>query len=318
MRPAIALDGAVLRANVRAFAALGAPVAAVVKHDGYGWGAARLAFELDREVESYVVADADEFWRLRPVTLHVIRILSEVSPSEAGAIVAHGGIPNVASREGLDALPRGARVRVGFIDAAGWSGIAFADAADFGAACAQRDLACELWMHVTAAERAEALDADFVRACTAFRASGARIAGIDAASTASATPARAHDRVRIGAGLFGAKLGADVATTCAIRVTAPVVRRHAPGDVAWAGYGERQVPAERPLTVYRFGYGDGAPSGLEGTDAILSLGMQYVTRASADPVAHWIAIGPHTDLDDLALRSGVRAHELIVALGRSA
>ncbi|MEA2690043.1 MAG: hypothetical protein QOD51_2650, partial [Candidatus Eremiobacteraeota bacterium] len=60
MEPAISLDGDTLRANVAAFAALGAPVAAVVKHDGYGWGARRLARELDGVVESYFVSDEDE------------------------------------------------------------------------------------------------------------------------------------------------------------------------------------------------------------------------------------------------------------------
>ncbi|MBV8581236.1 MAG: alanine racemase, partial [Candidatus Eremiobacteraeota bacterium] len=59
MGPAITLDGAALRANAAAFAALGAPVAAVLKNDGYGWGARRLARELDAVVESYVVADED-------------------------------------------------------------------------------------------------------------------------------------------------------------------------------------------------------------------------------------------------------------------
>jgi len=73
VRPRITLAGPILRANVRAYAALGSPIAAVVKNDGYGWGAARVAREIDDLVESYVVADEAEFWALRMRTRRPIR-----------------------------------------------------------------------------------------------------------------------------------------------------------------------------------------------------------------------------------------------------
>jgi hypothetical protein len=49
--------------------------------------------------------------------------------------------------------------------------------------------------------------------------------------------------------LFGARLGGDVATTCAIRVDAPVVEWFAPGVVGWAGYGDIAVPANRGIAI---------------------------------------------------------------------
>jgi hypothetical protein len=75
---------------------------------------------------------------------------------------------------------------------------------------------------------------------------------------------------------------------CAIRLRAPFVRSYAPGSTA--------APAERPVNVSRFGYGDRAPKGLVHTHDILSIGMQYVMR-SAQPEPALLIIGPHTDLD---------------------
>ncbi len=76
MRPRVELEGSILRRNVRAFTAFGAPVAAVVKNDGYGWGAARIVREIDEVVESYVVTDETEFWALRMHTRRPIRLLA--------------------------------------------------------------------------------------------------------------------------------------------------------------------------------------------------------------------------------------------------
>ncbi|MDQ6943661.1 MAG: alanine racemase, partial [Candidatus Eremiobacteraeota bacterium] len=101
MRPEITLDSAALRANVAAFAALGAPVAAVVKHDGYGWGARLLARELDAVVESYVVSDEDELAALRPATDKPVRLLFDAAPGRLARVLALGGIPNVSSRAAL-------------------------------------------------------------------------------------------------------------------------------------------------------------------------------------------------------------------------
>lgn len=319
MRPDITLDGDALRANVAAFAALGAPVAAVVKHDGYGWGARRLARELDGVVESYVVTDDDELAALRPATAKPVRLLTDAPPGRLGRVLDLGGIPNVASRLALaeaaaEAAARGGlTVRIGILDAAGWSTIRPQDAAAFAAAVAGTGIAVELWTHVTSETRAAAILEGFVAATRAFEAAGVRVASVDAAGTASARRGLAFDRLRVGVGLFGSRLGSSVDNRCALRVVAPVVRLFAPGEAAWAGYGD--MPTEnRPVAVLRCGYGDGFPKALADGADILSVGMQYTARVMHDGVDVRALIGDADDVDELAARAGVSSHELVVGL----
>jgi alanine racemase len=320
MQPAIDLDGRALRANVAAFAALGAPVAAVVKADGYGWGARRLARELDEVVESYVVADEDELAALRPATAKPIRLLADARPGRLAAVHELGGIPNVSTRAALDeaaalaAACGGLTVRVGVLDAAGWAAVLPADVPAFAAALVGRQLRVELWTHVTSRARA----ATMLAACRAARdilaAAGVAVVSVDLASTAAASSELAADRLRIGIGLFGARLGTAVATTSAIRLRAPLVRRAAPGTYHWAGYGDVVAPADRSLAVVRCGYGDGLPMTLAGSGDILSIGMQYTTRAVSDGADAELLIGAADDLDALAARAGITPHELVVGL----
>jgi alanine racemase len=313
----------VLRANVRAYAALGAPVAAVVKNDGYGWGAARLAREIDELVDSYIVADVAEFWALRMRTRRPIRLLAAADPAEIAAVCAHGGIPNVTTADAVRAAGvyaaqarRDVTVRVGIIDAAGWSGIAAADAGAFAELCAREGLRVEMWTHITSAARRAATLNAFDAAVVVFRNAQADIAGTDCASTAWATAARRGERLRIGAGLFGARLSGNVATACAIRVDAPVVQVFAPGTVRWAGYGDIPVPAHRGVAVLRCGYGDGFPKELAGDDDILSVGMQYTSILADSASGEYALIDEDSSLDDLACRVGLGPHEFIVGLAK--
>lgn len=324
MRPRIELAGSIMRANVRAYAALGAPVAAVVKNDGYGWGAARIVREIDDVVESYVVADEAEFWALRMHTRRPIRCLAQTAPAAIAAICAHGGIPNVETRAGVDAAAafatqagRPVTIRVGIVDAAGWSGIAAAHAGAFAALCARADLRVELWTHISSPDRFARTRHDFAAAVGAFRAAGAEVAGTDVASTAWAPAAGSGERIRIGAGLFGARLGGKVEALCAIRVDAPLVAWHAPGCRQWAGYGNIAIPPDRGVAILRCGYGDGLPKELAGDDDILSVGMQYTTRLAGSPLpASYALIDERSDLDLLARRTGLGPHQLIVGLAQ--
>ncbi len=320
MRPEKWLDGWALRANVAAFAALGAPVAAVLKNDGYGWGARRLARELDAVVESYVVADEEELAALRPATWHPIRLLADVPAGQLGRVVALGGIPNVSTAESAAAAVaeaqrrHGLLVRVGIHDAAGWSAIRPNDAPAFAARLAGSGVAVELWTHLSSPARAEAQLAGLSAARRSFAAAGVPVASADAASTASASPATAYDRLRIGAGLFGARLGNRVETRCALRLRAPLVRSYSPGGLAWAGYGDQPVPPSAQIVVLRCGYGDGWPQGMSGTADILAVGMQYTTRLSQRGLDPCVLIGEDDDLDELAARAGIGCHQLVVGL----
>jgi alanine racemase len=207
-------------------------------------------------------------------------------------------------------------VRIGIVDAAGWSGIAPQDAAAIGARCAGAGLQVELWTHITSAtRRSDALRA-FAACVSAFAASGATIAGTDVASTAWASAGFAGTRMRIGAGLFGARLGAGADLRCAIRVDAPVVDWFAPGTLDWAGYGDVAIPADRGVAILRCGYGDGLPKKLAGDDDILSVGMQYTIRLADNPSREHALIDHRSDLDQLADRLDVGPHELITGLAQ--
>ncbi|HYW55082.1 MAG TPA: alanine racemase [Dongiaceae bacterium] len=320
MRPVASLDGAVLRANAAAFAALGAPVAAVVKHDGYGWGARLLARELDAVVESYVVGDEDELAALRPATGKPVRLLLDAAPGRLARVLALGGIPNVSSRAALAeaaavaAARGGLTVRVGVLDAAGWASIPPGDAGAFAQAMAGTGLAVELWTHVISAARGGAILDAFMAARGAFERAGVPVIATDAASTASSRRGLAFDRLRIGAGLFGARLGASVDTHCALRLAAPVVRTFAPGEAGWAGYGDTRVVRDRAVAVVRCGYGDGLPKSFADGVDILSVGMQYTARVMHDATDARVLIGAADDVDTLAARAGISPHELVLRL----
>jgi len=323
MKPRISLVGSILRANVRAYAALGSPVAAVVKNDGYGWGAARIAREIDDLVESYIVADEAEFWALRMRTRRPIRLLEAADPARIAALCSHGAVPNVTTSEAVAAAGafgaaagQPVTIRIGIVDSAGWAGIAPAAAPDFAALCAAHDVRVELWTHITSAARSEQTVNAFESALVAFRDARVACVGTDCASTAWAASERSRDRVRIGAGLFGARIGGAVATGCAIRVDAPLVAWYPRGTVRWAGYGETPVPAHRGVAVLRCGYGDGYPKELAGDDDILSVGMQYTTRLAESAAGEHALIDERSDLDQLAFRAGLGAHELILGLAQ--
>jgi alanine racemase len=314
------LDGGVLRANVAAFAALGAPVAAVVKNDGYGWGARRLARELDGVVESFVVGDLDELAALRPATAKPVRLLSDAPPGMLGRLLDLGGIPNVSTRTTLaeaagEAARRGGlTVRIGVLDGALWSAIAPQDAPSFATSVAEAGLAVELWTHISSATRAGAILDGFLAAQRSFEAAGVRIVSLEGAATSGARRGLAFDRLRVGVGLFGSRLGASVDTACALRINAPIVRRIGPGERAWAGYGDTPIPANRPAVVLRCGYGDGLPRGFSGSADILSVGMQYTVRLTSEDRDPCELIGGHDDVDALAARAGITPHELVIGL----
>jgi alanine racemase len=315
----ITLDGDALRANAAAFAALGAPVAAVVKHDGYGWGARRLVRELDEVVESYVVTDADELADVRVATAKPVRLLADAPPGGLARVLELGGIPNVSNRTALaeasgEAARRGGlTVRIGILDAAGWSSIRPEDARAFAAALAPAGLSVELWTHVTSTSRARAILEGFVAAQRTFADAGVRVTSTDVASTGSARRGLACDRLRIGLGLFGARLGSSVDNRCALRIAAPVVRRFEPGEVSWAGYGDTPVE-DRPVAVLRCGYGDGFPKALADGADILSVGMQFTARVLHDGADPRVLVGASDDVDELAARAGMTSHEFVVGL----
>jgi alanine racemase len=147
-----------------------------------------------------------------------------------------------------------------------------------------------------------------------FEEAGVRVVATDAASTASSRRGLAFDRLRVGAGLFGARLGASVDIRCALRVTAPVARTFAPGEAGWAGYGDTRVVPNLGVAVVRCGYGDGLPKSFADGVDILSVGMQYTARVMHEGLDARVLIGAADDVDTLAARSGTIPQELVTGL----
>jgi len=145
VRPSIRLRPGLLRSNVSAWRAYcGVPLRAVVKADGYGWGASRLVSALDDVVQGYCVADLDEFRLLRAATRLPIVIFDDVPAEHMAEVLEQDGLPNVSALDQLLAADawaaangRRPTVRVALRAAVGWSGIGCAEASAFAHAVAR-------------------------------------------------------------------------------------------------------------------------------------------------------------------------------------
>jgi alanine racemase len=332
LRPHAYLDADSLHANALAWRAhAGVPVRAVVKSDGYGWGARTVVRAVDDAVDGYYVNDWDEFEEVRELTARPIATLSAMSADQTHGLLDRGGIPTLSSLGGLDAADAWARshgtrarVRIALRSAIGWAGLAPDDVPRFATALAQRELDVELSSHITdpslQREQTEAFDA----ALAAFRAAGVGVVGNDLASTLPLAHADARANadvtqrscVRVGVGLFGARFGSRCDVVCAIRVRAPVIDTFAARGQN-VGYGTRLAPNDGYLTVVRCGYGNGFPRVRDAHLGILAVGMQFTTLHSRESFAAqtFDLIGRETDLDALAAAAEMPVQQLVAGLG---
>ena len=296
---------------------------AVVKADGYGWGAARLVRCTEPEVEGFFAGDAGEAREIRPLTRRPIAVLTACGPDETVALLEEGFVPNVASLDALAAAGRWARghgdparIRVGIVPAAGWSGL-LPDAVEaFAKAAASAHVEIELWTHLTAPELWAAQHARFDAAVAQFKAAGARVTGTDVASTlpSARESQRSSSRVRIGVGLFGASFDGPK-LRCAIRIDAPVTDVLPAGAVASAGYRSAERIDAPWLAVVRCGYSDGLPSRLAGFNKIVSVGMQYAVLARTGPEkvgGTFRLLDESSDLCMFLANTGITPHEFVV------
>ncbi|MGH7660601.1 MAG: alanine racemase [Vulcanimicrobiaceae bacterium] len=320
------MDG-VVRANARRWREhAGVPVWAVVKANGYGWGASRIVRAVEDEIEGFFVADAAEASEIRPLTTRPIAVLAATGPDETIELLRQGSIPNVASLDALAAAgawaqerAAPARIRVGIVPAAGWSGLLEDAVEPFARAAGTARVEIELWTHLTAPELWDAQRRRFESALRRFRDAGAAIAGTDVASTLASAREKhsGASRVRIGIGLFGASLGGPQ-LECAIRIDATVTDVLPSDAVASTGYRAERITAPW-LAVVRCGYSDGLPSRLAGRGDILSVGMQYAVLARSAPEKAGQAIrllDTSSDLCMLLENTGISPHEFVVGLGR--
>src|SRR5581483_11240465 len=136
---------------------------------------------LEPVADGFVVADLDEFVRVRALTTRPVTVLADVATSELGRVLDAGGLPNVSSPGALAAATawsgrtgRRARVRVGIRNSLGWAGVNPQDVGAFAPALAAAPLDVELWTHITD-PRAEAKQRSaFEAAQSALRAAGVR------------------------------------------------------------------------------------------------------------------------------------------------
>ncbi len=331
MHPAIELDLQTLAQNARAWRDLAAPAEsiAVVKANGYGWGLRSIVPALEPVASAFCVSDADELRALRELTDKPAIVLSTAGLGEVQEVLTPGALPSIATGDELRvaravALERSIplQVRVGLRPAALWSGFWPDELRAFAPSLAAAGAAVNLWTHLTAPEQWSAQMAAFEQSEQMLREAGVRIAATDVLSTFPlARGLRAGTGVRVGVGLFGATGGAAVpGVRCALRMRAPVTRIEEVAAGTPLGYGGRNLAMDQRIVTARCGYADGLPQHLEGTDDILSVGMQYLTmRAPAQASSgEVVLLDEHTGLDAFAKAAGRLPHELITALGNSA
>lgn len=328
MRPVYRLDLDIVARNAEAWAAhAGVPIRAVVKCDGYNWGAPRLARALAAHCEAFCVADADELAELRPHAALPIVVLGAVGPERLADVLDAGGIPTVDTRDELAIASewaatreRALTVRVGVLPAAGWSGLTLEALAAFAPALADEDVRVELWTHLTDPARAVEQSARLQEAAALLRREGVDVVRVESAATFSAADGSAGgESARIGVGLFGATGGTPVpGVTCAISLEATIVRAETFPAGAFVGYGTRALDAETRIASVRCGYGDGFPR--QNGGRVLAVGMQYALLRAEDEEAGATVrmIDAKTDLDALAARSGRSVHEMVASLGAAA
>jgi alanine racemase len=331
LRPAISLDANVLAANARAWSEFaGVPVRAVVKCDGYGWGAGAIVRALRGTVQSYCVADADELRALRAHTSAPAIVFGAVPLARFGEVLDAGAQPTISNAQELAAAAqwfgahsRPLRVRVGIRMAAAWSGLDPADLALFALELRAASAEVEAWTHITDMNDAQRQLSIFENALRELSRAGVRVTESDVCSTFPlAGGIRSGSSVRIGVGLFGATGGPAVpGVACALRFSAPVIRveRHSAGTRI--GYGGTMLGMDCTVAILRSGFGDGLPASIEGKNGVLMAGMQYsAVRADAlgPDAREYLWLDRHADLDDFARAAGRPVHEIVTQLGSCA
>ncbi len=329
----LTIDDAAVRANWRALDRMGAAeTGAVVKADGYGLGAGRMARALAAEgARTFFVADASEGGAVRAALGPGPRIFvfGGHMAGDTPAIRDGGLIPL------LNAPAQWAR------HAAALPGAPFGVQLDTG--MSRLGASPEDWPALRAAMPAPALVISHL-ACAddpadamneAQRAAfDAMTAGLDAPRSLAATggtllgPAYHHDLVRPGIGLYGGAPFAHAAPVVALSL--PVIQtRRVPAGAA-AGYGAAWRAA-RPSTLATVsgGYADGLHRALTGGATLwagdvpcplagrvsMDLLIVDVTDAPGPPEALDI-LGPRQGIDALAAAAGTIGYEVLTSLGR--
>jgi alanine racemase len=333
LAPRCELDDNLAVANARIWRErAGGRMRAVLKSDGYGWGARRLARVLENEVEGFYILDPAEAHALSGASSRPLFLLGFCPERQLKKMLERGVTPNISTLAELDAVLDFARagtvtVRVGLAPAVSWNGVLpehtqiFADRL-----AAERRIRVELWTHFTSIENQVHELSAFNRFAATFRSAGVNIAGIDTANSAALARGIRDESgaARIGIGLFGAFCSQVPELRCALRLNAQIVARRESRDDLRIGYARLRPTPGRFVETLRIGYGDGWPRGLVGKKIILpegeawiaGTGMQHtVLTHDLPPQGHRTLIHSATDIVSLCAATALSAHELVLALG---
>ena len=330
----LTIDLAAIAANWRALDAMGdAETGAVVKADGYGLGAARVARALaDAGARSFFVADASEGAAVRAAVEGGtgLYVFGGHQDGDTDAIRAHRLIPLLNSpeqwrrhRDALPGAPFGVQLdtgmsRLGF-QPADWRALREEIAA------AGPDLVIS---HLACADEPE--HPQNAEQLGAFRE---MTGGMEAPRSLAATGgtllgAEYHfDLVRPGIGLYGGQPFADARPV--VRLSLPVIQVRDVPEGATAGYGAAWTAA-RPsrLATLSGGYADGLIRALSsGCDlwagavrcplaGRVSMDLLIVDVTDAPDLPESLDIlGPSQGIDDLSAAAGTIGYEILTSLG---
>jgi alanine racemase len=344
-RPVLTVSLAAIGANWRTLrdAAPHAELAAVVKADGYGLGAAAVAAKLRAlGCTTFFVATCDEGVALRPVVGAVPRIfvLNGLPPGAAGHLAAHGLTPVLNSLEEVrewSAVRRPCALHIDTgMSRAGLSPPEL-DALTADAALLVRlDLALVM-SHLACSDEAD--HPQNAAQLARFKAALSRLPPTPASLAASGGiflgPHYHFDLVRPGLALYGGNPLAQGPNPMrpAAMLTADVlgVRTLQRGEAA--GYGATfAATRETRLAVCNIGYADGLMRSLSnrGLAYVGDTPCPYAGRVSMDLLTIDVSrvppsqigrgtqveiIGPHMSLEDMAARAGTVNYEILTRMG---
>jgi alanine racemase len=352
-RPAWAeIDLSAIRHNAALLGRLSAPAAlcAVVKADAYGHGAPAAArAAVAGGAARLAVALVDEGVELREAGIpEPVLLLSEPPPEAAGAVVAAGLTPTVASIGSVAGLAAAATalgavlpVHVKVDTGMHRVGADPAEAAALAAAvAAEPALVLEgLWTHLAVADGESAEDRAYTAAqldrfdavVSGLAAAGHRPAILHAANSAGAIawPRSRYDMVRSGIALYGhlpspaladafaaATGGASLRPTLALRARVTAVRRLDAGERP--SYGRlRPLPVASVVATVPIGYADGVPR------ALFDAGFEVLIGGRRCPLAGMVTMdqivvdcGPDASVapgDEVTLLGRQGSEEITVA-----
>jgi len=346
----LTVDLDALAANYRSLAECCAPasLAAVVKADGYGLGAAPVSAALATAgCRHFFVAQLSEAVALAPslpgdAALYVLNGLHAGSEPACAAI---GAIPVLNSLDQIDrwsaeAASHGRRLpAVLQVDSGmGRLGLPPGEVAILLAE-PERLAGVDLTLVMSHLACADHPDAPSNAAqLAAFTALADLFPGIPRSLDNSAgilLPRQHFDMARAGIALYGGAplIGVPGSTRAVVRLEAPIVQVREIAAGAGVGYGLTSV-ADHPRTIATIavGYADGWPRSLgnAGSAFVAGTRVPIVGRVSMDsitldvtglartaivPGAPVELLGPHQGIDDVAADAGTIAYELLTRLG---